>query len=1066
MNSEPLLTSEQEKAVQQLALVIEASLGKFKLIFAHCNYIALQERLAEHLAQRCSIKTVVIQPTDTTLYTAIRQQLVGEEPAAVQVLGLERIADLAQLLASADRVREEFRNHFSFPLVIWVNNPVQSQWIQSAPNLESWGVTKEFAVSSEYVANFLQEKAADVFSGNFQITRSGAISLEREIEAARDDLEQIDGDLEPKVDANLKALLGFTKEINRKIDDAIAYYQEAIEILQQSLIDVGWVRREQMQNSSLNANNTPCPPQSMLRYGYLLNSLTFCYYQKAFEEKDLNHPDWQETRDRLQQTLQVLERANRPDLVANSLSSLGRVLRRLSDWETLKSLAQQALAFHQQHEQNLKIAEDYGFLAEVALARGEDREAIRLTQAAIQIYPEDANELNTIPSRLRFIQGKARENLGEFAEAIQSLEAAKSLSFPAGDEQLYLDILGGLQQLYFEREKDYLKAFQLGQEIVQTKQAFGQFAFVGANRLQAQRFSSRFGDFVKADREETLAPEIVASGREKDVRELVRRVIQKDYKVIVLCGESGVGKSSLVNAGLMPLLWKKMVAETTLLPVVMRVYSDWMGELGKWLREALDSSSQDENALSLNPSPNLGRGTSSSPGDEGQKEKLLEQLQQCEERGLRVVLIFDQFEEFFFVKTTTAERHDFFEFIGDCLKNGYLKAVFSLRKDYLHYLLDVPGMESISNDILSKNVLYPIRDFAPQEAKEIIQRLTARSSFQMEEELIEQLVADLTEDGKVRPIEMQVVGAQLQEEEIGTLAQYREAGTKAELVQRYLNKVVKGCGEANEEIASLVLYLLTDERGTRPLKTRAELAGELQELKALARPFAVEGSQLDLVLEILVLSGLVVLLPEKPEERYQLLHDYLVRFIREQQAPKIQEVIAQLEREREKGRALERSLQQVRGEIEVAEQTKQELERDNRKAKRWVQLSSIAASLLLLVAVGAGWWSSGRVSDATRKEEAAQKDVEESNARVQEANTEVQAAEEKRIQADARVSNANKKLKTAEDRRVQATRKVTEATKKAAEADRNLKQARTELGKAVNDRNRACSKSPNRNCEI
>ena len=37
--------------------------------------------------------------------------------------------------------------------------------------------------------------------------------------------------------------------------------------------------------------------------------------------------------------------------------------------------------------------------------------------------------------------------------------------------------------------------------------------------------------------------------------------------------------------------------------------------------------------------------------------------------------------------------------------------------------------------------------------------------------------------------------------------------------------------------------------------------------------------KLDLVLNIFVGSGLVFLLPEKPTDRYQLVHDYLVWFI-------------------------------------------------------------------------------------------------------------------------------------------------------------------------------------------
>ncbi|MHC5831853.1 MAG: hypothetical protein ACYT04_91750, partial [Nostoc sp.] len=62
---------------------------------------------------------------------------------------------------------------------------------------------------------------------------------------------------------------------------------------------------------------------------------------------------------------------------------------------------------------------------------------------------------------------------------------------------------------------------------------------------------------------------------------------------------------------------------------------------------------------------------------------------------------------------------------------------------------------------------------------------------------------------------------------------------------------------------------------------------------------ASEISKLDLVLEILVQSGLVVLLPENPADRYQLVHDYIAAFIRQQQEPKLKQVMAQLEKERE-----------------------------------------------------------------------------------------------------------------------------------------------------------------------
>jgi Tol biopolymer transport system component/tetratricopeptide (TPR) repeat protein len=62
------------------------------------------------------------------------------------------------------------------------------------------------------------------------------------------------------------------------------------------------------------------------------------------------------------------------------------------------------------------------------------------------------------------------------------------------------------------------------------------------------------------------------------------------------------------------------------------------------------------------------------------------------------------------------------------------------------------------------------------------------------------------------------------------------------------------------------------------------------------------------VLEIFVKSGLVVLLPENPADRYQLVHDYLAAFIRQQQEPKLKQVMAELEEERKQRKISEAKL--------------------------------------------------------------------------------------------------------------------------------------------------------------
>ena len=138
----------------------------------------------------------------------------------------------------------------------------------------------------------------------------------------------------------------------------------------------------------------------------------------------------------------------------------------------------------------------------------------------------------------------------------------------------------------------------------------------------------------------------------------------------------------------------------------------------------------------------------------------------------------------------------------------------------------------------------------------------------------------------------------MQTEKITTLRQYQEHGPKEKLVGRFLEEVIKDCGQNNEQFAKLVLYLLTDENNTRPLKTRAELEADL----------ALEPTRLELILKILVKSGLVFQVPGFPADRYQLVHDYLVPFVREQQSARL---IAELEKEKEQRKLTEAKLNQV-----------------------------------------------------------------------------------------------------------------------------------------------------------
>ncbi|WP_439956601.1 nSTAND1 domain-containing NTPase, partial [Nostoc commune] len=1041
------------RSLAQLAWAIESSVGQFKLILARCNYARERDRLISRLREICQveIRVLAVQQSNRTLYTAIQEEFGEEMPACVMVVGLESVQNLSVMLTSANQVREEFRKNFAFPLVLWIDDEIYKQLIQLAPDLESWATTRDFAISTQELVDFIIETANQWFSNNLKFSVDVYIKLENELEAAQRELLKNPDVYNLEIQANLESLLGFIKQINNQKDSALEHYHKALEL---------WEQNHNLERQATipdflphpRRNLTPQPPSlqgkgenskplslqerglergfsdPIKRQAKILSEIGFCYYLKAFKHQDINHPDWQATWHYVQEYINFISQLRSPDLIANAVVKFGDILRDLQKWETLQSLSEQALVVHQNNNQLRELAKDYGFLAEVALAQKNWVKANQLVQQALKVFStipnlESANTSGILADILerdskskdlslyQFILGRSHYHLGQTQQATLSLETARDVGNPLEDIRLYLDILRFLQQLYFE-QKEYLKAYKIKQQRRSIEQQFGLRAFIGAGRLEATK--QAFVETLRSNSPQgNIAPEIAASGRLLDVERLIERMGRPDYKLIVIHGQSGVGKSSLVNAGLVPALKNKAIGVQDYMPVVMRVYTNWVEELGNLLGRdegdvALASrrveDEEDEEGLEGQRRASEGQSRASegqsrasegqSRASEGQRrasegqrrasegqrrasegqrrasegqrrasegqrrasegqhraselgtpQYLISKLKENEQRNLRTVLIFDQFEEFFFVYTEPAQRKQFFEFLGECLNVLSVKVILSLRVDYIHYLLecnDLSSLKIIGNDILSNNVLYKLGNFSPTDTKSIIQRLTENTSFRLEPALVEQLVQDLAgELGEVRPIELQVVGAQLQTENITTLAEYRQRGTKGELVKRYLNEVVNDCGEENQQAADILLYLLTDEKGTRPLKTRAELERDLMPYLSeipptplkkggfiLSTPFlrgstqagrsearaeqASEISKLDLILEIFVQSGLVVLLPENPADRYQLVHDYIAAFIRQQQEPKLKQVMAELEKEREQRKQSEVKLNRV-----------------------------------------------------------------------------------------------------------------------------------------------------------
>ncbi|MBD2342379.1 hypothetical protein H6G64_36330 [Calothrix sp. FACHB-156] len=796
-------------------------------------------------------------------------------------------------MKATNNVRDEFKKNFAFPIVLWINDDIRQKLIRLASDFNSWGgVPINFELPSVQLLELLKQTVDRVFA-------QGLFLKEFEPKALQQDLQSRGQLLEPTMQAGFDLLLGLAAYSEKEIDAALAYYEKSLKFWQQQL-------NEQQQG------------------------IVFWHIAKAHRwlaEQQENQTEWQAAKNAFQQAITKFEKSLRPDLASKAISQLGRVLQHMQDWDDLQTLAQKSVHLHKLHGTSAHLAEDYGFLAQVALTKMLWNEACQYAQQAIDIllHPlflnsdtnstihikNDEDLQNHTCGYYYYLHAQAQRELGKLEVAISSLDIAKNKVQPKYDAKLYINILECLRRLLYD-QRQYLLAFQLKQEKRSIEQQYGLCAFIGAARLQAQQ-GKIIGGYehksVSTDNIETISKEITASGRQRDVKRLVEILSGDNCKLLVLHGQSGVGKSSIINAGLMVELKQKEIGIREVLPIYVRVYRNWVYEVGKEL------------SVEIQEYPPI------------QPQVLIERLKQNERRNVLTVLIFDQFEEFFFADDTSQEkRQEFWEFLHICIKGREVEAVkivLSLREDYLHYLLELERwikaqeftiVNDALNDILNKQNRYTLGNFSVQDTEAVISSLSEGTQFQLEAILIKELVKDLAGNlGEIRPIELQIVGAQLQVENITTLVQYKEKGPKEELVKRYLAQVIEDCGSDNYQLATLILYLLTDEKQNRPLKIRAELE---RDIKSLATELTIETTRLDLILEILVGSGLVFLFPEIPANRYQLVHDYLAKLIRSQQETQLTKLLIEEKEQRQKAereliRVSRRQIQLAKGSLIV-----------------------------------------------------------------------------------------------------------------------------------------------------
>ncbi|MBP0038176.1 MAG: hypothetical protein J7519_10785, partial [Roseofilum sp. SID1] len=935
------LSLENLDSLDSLNWTLEASSGEFALMIACCNYGDLQQALIDELVKRSDlhIKVVKLQEGEISLLNALHREISDQEtsegnenpiPYSLMLTGWEQVEQLEKLLASVNQVRESLKGEFPVPMVFWVNQGVLKTLLKSAPDLASWASHYQFRLPSAELNGWLGERVECFQDG--VISPQDAKELAMALEAVQRDIQEEGATLSAEGRAHLETLLGLAAVPygdNRQIEEAIGHYQRALEIWQ------GQGNLEQQ--------------------GYLCSQLAYAYFQKAFptrenvqfvppklfkelrEEQRRKGSEWQAAYGYVQRTLALWEEAGTLENVARTFHRWLGILRYLQHWDLFAQLARQVMPLHEDEKKWPKRyrLRDYSVLAEVAFEQERWEEAEQWSEKVLQeAANEDSNQYYVVLSRL--ILAKVYCRRGERDAAIEQLQRVRESGVERAP-RLHVEALELLRALLFE-QKEYLEAYEVKWELRTAEFEYNFRGFVGASRLTCR------------PHQRGVATEIRAAGREEAVKQLVERVLDTSHAVTAIYGYSGVGKSSLIQAGLVPALEEK-VHRDRIIPIVLRRYGDWQGQIGEQLERfglgnrewgmgnGGEGIGNGEWGMGNSPSIRLrektalreqpfdcAQGTSWTEGD------LLRVWRAAEGGYERIVLIFDQFEEFFFEFRTRGERRPLFGLLAEGLERcPGLQIVISIRQDFIHYLFEERELPRVG-DLLSRENCYPLSYFRPDEAVEIIRRMTEKTSFHPEEALLQRLVEDLAGEGEeVIPIELQIVGSQLEDSYITRLEEYERLNEgvlepKTELVRRYIETVVKDCGTEHERSAYWLLFLLTDEDLRRPVKTEPELERELRE--------KIEEADLPLVLKILVGSGLVLSIEERGEAGYQLVHDYLVRYVREQ-APELRQLQEKLEREQGKREAAERSLAEIKKEVQ--------------QSRREFGLASVASVIILTI---------------------------------------------------------------------------------------------------------------------
>ena len=342
--------------------------------------------------------------------------------------------------------------------------------------------------------------------------------------------------------------------------------------------------------------------------------------------------------------------------------------------------------------------------------------------------------------------------------------------------------------------------------------------------------------------------------RDAILRECLAGITDKEFRFGILCGESGCGKSSFLQAGLWPVLLKRShrciyIKFTDLNPL-------------ESVRQAL----LEHTRLYT---------------EETETGEVLELLNKAGKLNAEpVVLLFDQFEQFFVHHKRRTERETFVQLMADWYKarpTSPVKILICLRGDFSDRLIELQKAMGYS---LGPQESFRLEKFEPEQATEVFRVIAETEGIDFDEEFIKEIArVELAnrEDGLVSPVDVQIlawmIAGQPAEVRAFNRSTYQKLGGVEGLLERFLNRTLSVREtELRRQTAIKVLLALTD----RERNTRAG-ALNLEEIKSRLGG-TVAPTEVDESVEWLARSDVRLITPTDRDgiQVYELAHERII----------------------------------------------------------------------------------------------------------------------------------------------------------------------------------------------